>query len=67
MHISKRKRWFNVKFSTYYFRMKTKVLADFQTCVSVPLIITARARNSTHYNANAKILMAQSYAMCFPI
>ena len=30
-------RCFNVKFSTYYFHMKTKILADFQICISVPL------------------------------
>ena len=28
----------NVKSSTYYFRMKTKILADFQTCISIPLM-----------------------------
>ena len=28
---------FNVKLSTYYFHMKTKILADFQICISVPL------------------------------
>ena len=28
---------FNVKFSTYYFHMKIKVLAEFQICISVPL------------------------------
>ena len=28
----------NVKSSTYYFHMKTKILADFQICISVPLI-----------------------------
>ena len=33
MHILKS---FNVKSSTY-FHMKTKILADFQICVSVPL------------------------------
>ena len=26
-----------MKSSTYYFRMKKKILADFQTCISVPL------------------------------
>ena len=36
-HISKSKRCFNVKSSTYYFHMKTKILADFQICISVPL------------------------------
>ena len=36
-HISKNKKCFNVKFSTYYFHMKTKILADFQICISVPL------------------------------
>ena len=28
---------FNVKPSTNYFHMKTKIFADFQTCISVPL------------------------------
>ena len=37
-HISKTKRCFNVKSSTYYFHMKTKILVDFQICLSVPLI-----------------------------
>ena len=27
----------NVKSSTYYFHMKTKIFADFQICISVPL------------------------------
>ena len=31
------KRLFNVKSSTYYFDMKTKILADFQICISVTL------------------------------
>ena len=35
MHISQ--RCFNVKFSTYYFHMKTKMLTDFQIYISVPL------------------------------
>ena len=34
---------FNVKFSTYYFHMKTKILADFQICISVPLISDAKS------------------------
>ena len=37
-HISKSKKCFNVKFSTYYFHMKTKIFTDFQICISVPLI-----------------------------
>ena len=28
---------FNVKSLTYYFYMKTKILTDFQICISVPL------------------------------
>ena len=31
---------FNVKSSAYYFHMKTKILADFQICISVPLNVT---------------------------
>ena len=38
-HISKSKRCFNVKFSTYYFHMNTKIFSDFQICVSVPFNI----------------------------
>ena len=26
-----------VKYSTYYFHIKTKILVDFQICISVPL------------------------------
>ena len=37
-HISKSKRCFNVKSSTYCFHMKSKILVDFQICISVPLI-----------------------------
>ena len=33
----------NVKSSTYYFHMKTKILAEFQICISVPLIRTNMA------------------------
>ena len=29
-----------MKFSTYYFQIKTKILADFQICIGVPLIIS---------------------------
>ena len=38
VHTSESKRCFNVKSSTYYFHMKTKILADFQICITVPLI-----------------------------
>ena len=37
-HISKSERCFNVKSSTYYFLMKTNILADFQICISISLI-----------------------------
>ena len=43
VHISKNKRCFNMKSSTYYFYMKTKILADFQICDSVPLIFNLPA------------------------
>ena len=38
-HISKSKRGFDVKFSAYYFNTKTKILVDFQICISAPLTI----------------------------
>ena len=37
VHISKSKSWFNVNSSTYYLHMETKILADFQIYISVPL------------------------------
>ena len=36
-HISKSKMCFHVKSLTYYFYMKTKILPNFQICISVPL------------------------------
>ena len=36
-HISESKMCFNVKSPAYFFHMKTKILADFQICISVPL------------------------------
>ena len=36
-YLKKLRRCFNVKSSTYYFHMKTKILLDFQICISVPL------------------------------
>ena len=38
VRISQSVKCFNVKSSTYYFHMKTKILADFQICISVPLM-----------------------------
>ena len=35
-YISKSKRCFNAKFSTYFFHMNRKILADFQIFISVP-------------------------------
>ena len=35
-HISKCKCSFNVKSTTYYFHVKTKILADFQIWITVP-------------------------------
>ena len=35
----KSKRCFDVKFSTYYFYMKTDIFADFQICNGVPLTL----------------------------
>ena len=43
-HISKSKRCFNVKPSSYYFHMKTKILTDFQICISVNFKFFKRSR-----------------------
>ena len=56
-HISESKRLFNMKSSTYYFLIKTKVLVDFQIFISVPL------KNSTnivpsHYSTKTFLIDA---------
>ena len=38
VHISKSKRCFSLISSTYYFHLKTKIVADFEICISVPLM-----------------------------
>ena len=45
----KNKRCFNVKSLTFYFHMKTKTLADFQICISVPLRIEASCSCAKFY------------------
>ena len=47
------KSCFNVKSSTYYFHMMTKILTDFQICISVPLILK-----------NPKTLINQQSDLC---
>ena len=46
-HISESERCFNVKFSIYYFHTKMKILADFQICISGPLILCKAALDKT--------------------
>ena len=38
-HSSKSKCYFKAKPSAYYFYVKTKITADFQICISVPLTL----------------------------
>ena len=55
-HITKGKRSFNVKSSTYYFHMKMKKSANFQICISVPLNTkiqeTTSRENTTNFAGN---------------
>ena len=39
VHISESKRCYNVIPSVHYFHVKTEMLADFQICISVPLML----------------------------
>ena len=48
-HTSERKRCFNIKSSTYYFHVKTKMLENFHICISVPLISKAQINYSLHW------------------
>ena len=40
---TKSKTCFNAKSSRYYLHMKTNILADFQICISVPLMLFLKA------------------------
>ena len=63
-HISKSKRCFNVKSSTYYFLMKTKIFTDFQICISVPLkYSTSCSTWNNHFNP----LMHNAPKVCLTI
>ena len=53
--ISKSKRYFSRRSSTYYFQIKTKILADFQICISVPLIgFSGSTSTTTHFSITMK-------------
>ena len=45
--ISENKRCYNVIPSVYYFYLQTKMLADFQICISVPLNISQNSQENT--------------------
>ena len=58
--ISKRKRCVNMEFSTYYFHMETKILADFQISISVPL-----SQITFSCNSCVTWLMTSNFCTCF--
>ena len=43
----KKQKMFLCEIFNYYFHMKTKVLPDFQICVSVPLMSNGKMRPNT--------------------
>ena len=61
-HIWKSKRCFNVKSSTNYFQMTTKILAAFQICISVPLRFF---RVLTHVFFNMRHFRLQIFQPCY--
>ena len=48
-----------MKSSTHYFHVKTKILADFQICISVPLIIWSHALMKDTENIKTVNLMVR--------
>ena len=53
--ISKSKRYFSRRSSTYYFQIKTKILADFQIYISVSLIgFSGSTSTTTHFSITMK-------------
>ena len=76
-HISKSKRGFDVKFSAYYFNTKTKILVDFQICISAPLTIKISyfsfftyvkiSRSTTTWKKNSPTLTSFSVLPFLPL
>ena len=46
----KKGRFFNVKSSTFYFHMTTKIVVEFHICISVPLMFRADFRKRGVYS-----------------
>ena len=61
-HISKSKRCFIMKSSTYYFHMKTKILTHFQICISVPFSNTEAELKKTLLIKKMCILIENEYS-----
>ena len=64
----KGKRCYNVTSSTYYFHVKTKILAEFQICISVPLakgLWDEFLRKATELSGNWKIVPENFGHFCF--
>ena len=61
-HISKSKRSFNAKSLTNYFHMTTKILADFQICISVTLRFF---RVLAHIFFNMRYFRLQIFQPCY--
>ena len=61
--MSKSKMYFNMKSSTYYFHMKTKISAEFQICISVHLKFIDRFLKlvSTHKIYISQVIRIQAF------
>ena len=61
--MSKSKMYFNMKSSTYYFHMKTKISAEFQICISVHLKFIVRFLKlvSTHKIYISQVIKIQAF------
>ena len=59
VHTSESKRCFNVKSSTYYFHMKTKILTGFQICISVPLKIKIIIKKKKNDNKKKSLVFVK--------
>ena len=58
----KSKRCFNVKSSTNYFHMKTKILSDWRICISIPLRFF---RVLTHIVFNIRYFRLRIFQPCY--
>ena len=63
----KSKRCFNVKYSTSYFHIETKILADFHFCISVPLIYSKVKTSQILHDGTTPVVPSKNWIKAISI